>query len=283
MKTKVIFILFVILMTTVSAAAQDPIGLGPTFKPGQQARYVITAEVDQVVTPTGGGGISNGLHREFTATILVRTTGIDDKGLVTQEATVEEASFSNLIDGKLDRLSNGPAPGERIELKFFAPGNLQKATFSQEASGLGLADLIISLLRWFPATDISASRTWTSYQPALYSTGMRQIATGSAANYKLVSIEGGTAIIEGAITLNQSGGSRIFTTDGPLDVNAIGAGKGSTRFEYDVAGNRFLSGVSETRFEGKLANIVPSADGEKSRAREGSFVETAKFTIKLVQ
>ena len=77
--------------------------------------------------------------------------------------------------------------------------------------------------------------------------------------------------------MSQSGGARVSTVDGPLNVNAIGAGKGKSRFEYDVAGNRMLSGETEIKFEGRLANVVPSADGEKSRSREGSFVRDGKI------
>ena len=69
MKTRVIFIFLVILMSAAGAAAQERIKLGPTFKPGQEARYVITAQVDQIITPTGGDGISSNIHREFTATV----------------------------------------------------------------------------------------------------------------------------------------------------------------------------------------------------------------------
>ena len=96
-----------------------------------------------------------------------------------------------------------------------------------------------------------------------------------------MSVDGDTAVIDGAITISQSGGARVTTAHGPLNVNAIGAGKGKSRFEYDVAGNRMLNGETEIKFEGRLANVVPAANSAKAISREGSFVETAKFTIKI--
>lgn len=283
MKTRanIIFILLVMLMPLTSAAAQERIKLGPTFKPDQQARYIITAQVDQIITPTGGDGISSNVHREFTATVLLRTVGVDDKGIITQEATIEEVAYRDLIDGKDRPSSENALVGKSVDLTFTGPGNLLKASIPQQAADLGLADMLISLLRWFPTHDVSSGQNWISTQPAIYSGGRLEIGRSLSTFYKLVSVEGGTAVISGAITLNQSGSARVSTINGPLNVNAIGAGKGSTRFEYDLAGNRMLKGETEIRFEGRLANITPTADSEKSRSREGSFLETAKFTIRI--
>lgn len=285
MKTRaqVIFILIVMLMPLTTASSQEQVKLGPAFKPDQQARYTITARVDQVITPTGGDGISSSVHREFTATVLWRTVGVDEKGVITQEAIIEDVSYRDLIDGKDRPSSEDALAGQTVELKFTGPGNLLKASIPKQAADLGLADVLVSLLRWFPGRDVSTGQSWNSTQPAIYSGGRSEIGRSLDTTYQLVSVEGDTAVISGAITMSQSGGARVSTGDGPLNVNAIGAGKGKSRFEYDVAGNRMLSGETEIKFEGRLANVVPSADGEKSRSREGSFVETAKFTIKLAQ
>lgn len=281
-RANIILILLVMLMPLTSAAAQERIKLGPTFKPDQQARYIITAQVDQIITPTGGDGISSNVHREFTATVLVRTVGVDDKGIITQEATIEEVAYRDLIDGKDRPSSENALVGQSVDLTFTGPGNLLKASIPQQAADLGLADVLVSLLRWFPpGHDVSTGQNWISTQPAIYSGGRSEIGRSLSTFYKLVSVESGTAVISGVITLNHSGSARVSTINGPLDVNAIGAGKGSTRFEYDLAGNRMLKGETEIRFEGRLANITPTADGEKSRSREGSFVETAKFTIRI--
>ncbi|HEX5735758.1 MAG TPA: DUF6263 family protein [Blastocatellia bacterium] len=280
-RAKVIFILLVMLMPLTSAAAQERFKLAPAFKQGQQERYTITAQVDQVITPTGGDGISSNVHREFTATVLWRTVGVDDKGIITQEATIEEVSYRDLIEGKDRPSSENALTGQSVHLKFTGPGNLLKASIPKQAADLGLADMLVSLLRWFPGHDVSTGQSWNSTEPAVYSGGRSGIGRTLDTTYQLVSVDGDTAVINGAITINQSGGARVSTVDGPLNVNAIGAGKGKSRFEYDVAGNRMLSGETEIRFEGRLANVVPSATGEKSRSREGSFVETAKFTIRI--
>jgi hypothetical protein len=277
----IIFILLVMIMPLTSAAAQERIKLGPTFKPDQQARYIITAQIDQVITPKGGDGISSHVQREFTATVLLRTVGVDDKGIITEEAIVEGVSYRDLIDGKERPSGEGTLVGQSIELTFTGHGNLLKASIPQQAADLGLADVLVSLLRWFPTHDVSTGQNWISSHPAIYSGGRSEFGRSLSTLYKLVSFDGGTAIIDGAITLDQAGSARITTINGPLDVNAVGKGKGTTRFQYDLAGNRMLTGETEIRFEGRLANITPSADGEKSRTREGSFVETAKFTLRI--
>jgi hypothetical protein len=63
----------------------------------------------------------------------------------------------------------------------------------------------------------------------------------------------------------------------------IAAGKGSALVEYDIAAQRIVAATTETSVEGRLANIPPAAKGAKLEPREGSVVETAKFSIKLVQ
>jgi hypothetical protein len=280
-RANVIFILFVILATAASATAQERIKLGPVFKPDQQARYIITSQLDQLITPTGGEGISSYVQREFSATVLLRTIGVDDKGVITQEALVENISYRDLVDGKERPSTNDAIVGQSVELQFTGRGNLLKASIPQKAADLGLADVLVSLLRWFPGEDVSRGQSWMSSQPAVYSSERTGIGRSQETTYKLVSIEGSTAVVDGAITLNHAGSGRVTTINGPLDVNAVGAGKGSTRLQYDLAGNRMLSGETEIRFEGRLANIIPSANGEKSRRRDGSFIETAKFTIRI--
>ena len=187
----------------------------------------------------------------------------------------------DLLDGKDRPSSEDAIVGQSVELEFTGPGNLLKASIPKQAADLGLADVLVSLLRWFPVRDVSIGQFWDSTEPAIYSGGRIGIGGTLKTTYQLVSVEGNTAVINGAIRISQSGGARVSTVDGPLDVNAIGAGKGKSRFEYDVAGNRMLSGETEIRFEGKLANVVPAANREKAISREGSFVETAKFTIRI--
>jgi hypothetical protein len=62
----------------------------------------------------------------------------------------------------------------------------------------------------------------------------------------------------------------------------IAKGSGTTRFEYDVESSRIIQATTETRLEGRLANVTPGPPGV-SRSREGSVVETSKLSIKLAQ
>ena len=177
MKTRanIIFILLVMLMPLTSASSQGRLKLGPTFKQGQQERYTITAQIDQVITPTGNDGISSNIHREFTATVLWRTVNVDDKGVITQEAIIEDVSYRDLIDGKDRPSSEDALEGQSVHLKFTAPGNLLRASIPKQAADLGLADVLVSLLRWFPGRDVSTGQSWNSTEPAVYSGGRSEI------------------------------------------------------------------------------------------------------------
>lgn len=171
-----------------------------------------------------------------------------------------------------------------MEIQLSGVNGLLKVSLPQQAADLGLADLLFSLRGWFPAGDVEVGQKWQAIgQGPVYSERMSEIGKASTTSYRLASLQGNTATIEGEIALNQSGPARVSATEGKTNVNVIGKGAGRTRFEYDTAGNRIIGGETEMRFEGKLANIAPAAEGEKLQPRVGSVVEVSKYSIKLVQ
>jgi hypothetical protein len=98
----------------------------------------------------------------------------------------------------------------------------------------------------------------------------------------LSAVNGGQAVIEGTLALRQEGATRLAIPAAQTEVNLSGAGDGTTRIEYDVAGNRIVSAVSESLLKGRVVNIPPTRAGEPMQPREGALVETAKFSIKLL-
>ena len=58
---------------------------------------------------------------------------------------------------------------------------------------------------------------------------------------------------------------------------------GKTLIEYDVDASRIIAATTETSFEGRLSNTLPTREGEKPQPRESKLVETAKSSIKLIQ
>ena len=76
----------------------------------------------------------------------------------------------------------------------------------------------------------------------------------------------------------------MLTTAGTrIDVGVVAAGGGKTLIEYDVAGSRIITATTETSFGGRLSNTLPTREGEKPRPREGTLVEKAKSSVKLIQ
>lgn len=283
-KSKIIFMLFFILAAAASAAAQDGrVSLRPVFKSGQQDRYLITASVTTVVTAKDEQGLSSNLHTELTATVLLRTVAVDEKS-VSREAIVESINSRATLNGN-ELATVAPAlVGQKIEFTLDPSGNLLKCSIPQEAVKIGLTELLLATNRWFPSGEVAVGQTWQSGgQGPVYSDAMSDLSKGSTTVYKLSAMSDHRASIEGAITLNQSGSSVLTTSEGRTNVNLIAEGKGATRFEYDLKANRVLDGATVTRLEGRLANIAPTAEGEKMRSREGTVVEQAKFSITLMQ
>ncbi|HEX8184325.1 MAG TPA: hypothetical protein VF747_06230, partial [Blastocatellia bacterium] len=230
------------------------------------------------------------VHRELTATIIVRT-GASEKGGIIHEATIESISSRAAVDGADNEPGAGSLAGQKIEFMLDDSGRVAKCSIPQKAADAGLAELIFSLTSWIPSTDVSVGQSWgpgegntlAGEYGYISSTRIADISKGAITTYKLAGVDGGKAMIEGEIALSQSGASILTTKDGRMNVNVIAAGKGTTRVEYDVKGRRIINATTDTTLEGRLAHIAPTREGEKMQPREGALVETSKFSIKLVE
>jgi hypothetical protein len=289
---RIIFSLLLILLTSISAIAQSSrVSLKPLLKPDQEYRYVINASVDTRVQPTNANGIASNVHRETTATVLLRGVANEKSGF-TNEAVIEAITTRTTVDG-IDRPATGSSlVGLKIEYRLDQMGRLVKASFTKAAVETGLAELIFNLTKWVPTTEVEVGQTWGTGSAGesligdygyFYASAVSDITKGATLSYRLSRVDGDKALVEGAIALNQSGAALLTTKDGGLSVNVIAAGKGSTRVEYDVAASRIVEATTETSLEGRLANIPPAAAGQKLQPREGSLAETAKFSVKLVK
>lgn len=272
--------LVILCVVAASAAAQGRASLKPVFKEGQQDRYQISATVETVVTPAGSDGLSISQRRELSAVVSVRTTSVSESGEVEREAIIEESSLRVTEDG-VERQAAPIAAKSKIEFTLNPAGGLLKCTLPE--GGGALAEIIFALTGWYPHEDVAVGASWKSAgHGPVYSSALSEIAKGATTTYRLVSFSDEVAAVEGAVSLNQSGPSLLTTKQGQLNVNVIASGRGTARFEYDAIEGRLLGGRTESRLEGKLANIEPSAAGQKMRTREGSLIETARFSMKLV-
>lgn len=280
------------LVALSSASAQShPVSLKPVLKPGQENRYVISISVDTRVTPAGAAGIASIVHKESAATVLLRGVA-GDKGAVSSEAVVEAFTTSATLDG-IDMPAGDSSPvGQNIEYHTDPQGRPISSSFPQAAGKTGLAELLFSLARWAPSSEVSVGQSWgqsiATDSPAgdygyISAPGIAEIPKSVAVSYQLSSLDGDKAVIDGAISLTQRGSCSLTTKQGRLNVTAIAEGTGNTRVEYDLNANRIVAAATETSFKGRLVNIAPTREGEKPQPREGSFLETAKFSIKLVQ
>jgi hypothetical protein len=289
-RTKKILVFLAVLIAATTAGAQSQrVSLKPALKPGQENRYILTAAVDTHVSPMGANGITSNVHRETTATVLFRAV-LDEKGNPIDEAVIEAIATRATVDG-IDKPTTGSAlVGQKIEYHLDSSGRVVKVSFPQAAAEAGLAELILSLRRWSPAGEVSVGQIWGQAGgnlPGDYgyisADSISEIAKGAATSYKLSAIDGDKATIDGAIALNQSGSSSLTTKEGRINISVTAGGNGHTRIEFDVTGSRIITATTESSFEGRLATIAPKQAGEKLTPREGSLVETGKFSVKLVQ
>jgi hypothetical protein len=291
-RTRTFLISLSILMIALSAGAQTGrVALKPIIKPGQENRYEIKASVHTLVTPKGAGGIASDVNREVAATVVVRTS-VDEKGGVIHEATIESINSRAAIDGVDNSIGGGSLVEQKIEFVLDDYGRVAKCSIPQKAVDAGLAELIFSLTSWIPSADVSVGQSWGRGAPNSAAAGeygyistnkIADISKGATTTYKLAAVADSRAIIEGEIALNQSGGSILTTKDGRMNVNVLATGKGSTRVEYDMESSRIINATTDTTLEGRLVNVAPTREGEKMQPREGSLVETSKFSIKLLK
>lgn len=275
-----------------SAGAQaGRVALKPNIKPGQENRYEINASVHTVVTPKGATGIGSDVRRELEATVVVRTS-VNEKGDVIHEAAIESIDSRAAVDGADNSSSVASLVGQKIEFVLDASGRVAKCSIPQKAADAGLAELIFSLTSWIPSTDVTVGQSWGPGERNGVAAGeygyistskIADISKGATTTYKLTRVDDSKATIEGAIALNQSGGSVLTMKDGRMNVNVLATGKGMTRVEYDVESSRIINATTDTTLEGKLVHIAPTREGEKMQPREGALVENSKFSIKLVK
>jgi hypothetical protein len=279
MRFRTTFALLLLLLVTQAAVAvaQDRVSLRPSFKPGDESRYTISASVETTVTPKGSEGIGGTSRGELTATVLVRTLSLSDSGEANQEALVEAISFTS---GK----GAVEVAGKRIEFAIAPSGYLSRCSIPESRGYLALADLLFSIARWYPAGEVTIGGSWEANgRGHFYTDRLSEISMGANTVYKLASLTKGTASIEGAVTLSQSGSSVFNAGGGFINVSVIASGKGTAHVDLDVSTGRIIGGATESRVEGTLLNIQPTAAGQKMQPREGSLVEISRFSIKLIQ
>ena len=284
MRFRTAFALLAVVMYAAAAVAQDRVSLRPRFKAGDESRYTISASVETTVTPKGSDGIGGTFRGELTATVLVRTLSLSDAGEVNQEALVEAISFSSGKGGVVSPPSTKEVAGKKIEFAVDPSGYLSRCSIPESPGYLTLADLLFSIARWYPAGEVAVGGSWEATgQGHMYTSRLSEISTGANTVYKLTSLAKGIASIEGAVALNQSGSTVFNAGGGFIYVSVIASGKGTARVDVNVSAGRLIGGTTESRVEGTLLNIQPTAAGEKMHPREGSLVETSRFSIKLSQ
>src|SRR5215213_10533327 len=263
----------IIFGLALSAAAQDGrVLLKLNNKAGQENRYIINAAVDTSVTPQGADGLSNKVRKELSATIVLRTVAASGAGQISQEVVIESIAARTSVNGVDVPTLAGSLVGKKIELTLDEAGEVLKCLMPQEAARAGLAEILLSLGGWLPKGSVGVGESWKpGSRGFFYSQSLADISKSPSVLYKLSSL-GNTASVEGAVALEQSGASILTTAAGPLDVNVIAKGSGTTRFEYDVESSRIIQATTETRLEGRLANVTPGPPGV-SRSREGSVLE----------
>lgn len=284
-------LVFSLIASSIASAQSRPVSLRPVLKPGQENRYVINISIETRVTPSGDDGLASVFHKESTATILLRGVA-SDRGDVSNQAVIEAFTTRATLDGVDTPTAEPSLIGQKIEYDLDSQGRATRSSFPQPAGRIGLAELLFSLARWVPSNEVSVGQTWgqsiaidslTGDYGYVAAPSIAEIPKRASVSYKLSSLDGGLAVIDGAITLNQSGSCLLTTKQGHLNVTATGDGKGSTRVEYDLGASRIIAATTETSFEGRLIHIAPTREGEKPQPLEGAVVETAKFSIKLVQ
>jgi hypothetical protein len=290
-KGLILGLVFSLIASTSASAQARQVSLKPVLKPGQENRYVINISVDTRVTPTGANGIATVVHKESTATVLLSGVA-SNNGDLLNEAVVEAFTTRTTLDGVDTSAPETSLVGQKIEYQLDSQGRAVRVSFPPFAGETGLAELLFSQARWVPSNEVSVGQTWgqsiaidslTGDYGYISAPSLAEIPKSAAVSYRLSSLDGDKAVIDGAITLNQNGSGSLTTRQSRLNVTAIAEGKGNTRVVYDVNAGRIIAATTETSFEGRLMNMAPTREGEKLQPREGSIVETAKFSIKLVQ
>jgi len=225
-----------------------------------------------------------------------RETSTSDAGaaagdLVYYEAVIEMLDVRLKVNGAETSGVFQNGVGKKIEFALDSNNRVVKCAIPVEAAKAGLAELLFSMLDWAPAASVEVGQTWgngSGVESAgnygyISAAAMSEVPKAAQVAYKLSAVNGGQAVIEGTLALRQDGATRLAIPAAQIDVNLTASGDGTTRIEYDVAGNRIASAVSESLLKGRVVNVQPTRPGEPMQPREGALVETAKFSIKLLQ
>ena len=315
-RVQLIAMFVVVLLAFARVSAQTGgVLLKPVLKVGEEARYLINGSVDEQVTPEGVGGIAGKVRRTVSATLLLRAkvqpsasltenepvspilasltrkAGMPGDDLSYYEAIIEAFEAHTVIDGVEKPATAEGIVGQKIEFELDAAGNVAKCMLPVEAVRAGLVELVLGLTTWAPVTPLEVGQTWGNLRTNtgignygyINTARLSDISRRAKTAYTFTSLKDDRAVIDGTIELRQDGASMLDFPAGPTRVNAIASGNGSTHIEVDVASRRIVSATSETVLNGKLVNIPPTREGEKMQPRAGALVETAKFSIKLIQ
>ena len=226
----------------------------------------------------------------YSSETIVADAGVPSQDVVYYEAVIEALDVRVTLNGADSPSNAKSAVGQKISFALDAAGHMVRCAVPAEAARAGLADLLFSMLGWAPAAPLEVGQTWgnpPANHPLDYSyvsaAAMSDVPKYTKTAYTFSALNGSRAVVDGAITLRQDGASMLQIPAVPAKVNLIASGSGTTRIEYDVASSRLASAVSESLLKGRVVNVQPTRAGEKMQPREGSLVETAKFSIKLVQ
>ncbi|MFL6277776.1 MAG: hypothetical protein ACJ74G_21520 [Blastocatellia bacterium] len=211
--------------------------------------------------------------------------------LIYYEAVIEMLDARVKVNGAETSGIFQNGVGQKIEFALDSNNRIVKCVIPVEAAKAGLAELLFSLLDWAPAASVEVGQTWGNGSGGellagnygyISAAALSDVPRSAKAAYRLAAVNGGQAVVEGAVALRQEGATRLAIPAAQIDVNLTASGDGTTRIEYDVAGNRIASAVSESLLKGRVVNVQPTRAGEPMQPREGALVETAKFSIKLL-
>lgn len=218
--------------------------------------------------------------------------GGPSKDVIYYEAAIEAFDVRLTVNGVETPSNLKSAVGQKITFALNSAGHIVTCAVPVEAAKTGLADLLFSMLGWAPTALLEVGQTWGNHPGAdspvsnygyISAAALSDVPKSAQTAYTFSALNGSRAVVEGAITLRQEGASMVEMPAAQIKVNLMASGNGTTRIEYDVATNRVASAVSESSVKGRVVNIPPTREGEKMQMREGALVETAKFSIKLVQ
>ncbi|HKQ07060.1 MAG TPA: hypothetical protein VJ464_18160 [Blastocatellia bacterium] len=277
--------------TEITAAGAN--GISGTQSRELNATVLLRAGVaaPQLATQSAGAQSATAGHGSpYTRETLTSDAGAAAGDLVYYEAVIEMLDARLKVNGAETSGVFQNGVGKKIEFALDSNNRVVKCAIPVEAAKAGLAELLFSMLDWAPAAAVEVGQSWGNSSGVesagnygyISAAALSDVPKSAQAVYKLSAVNGGQAVIEGALALRQEGATRLAIPAAQIEVNLSGAGDGTTRIDYDVAGNRIASAVSESLLKGRVVNVQPTRPGEPMQPREGALVETAKFSIKLL-